>query len=611
MRQYARMLSACIDEMRETYEIFGWVWRELTHPVARHRFLIFIALLGATILLLSLQPLAFSWVITALSTGDIGFLWVALATVASLAIIQEGSSFATNLMRELVFNRNVASIHDRINSRFLAKTLHQHVDESSSLNYANLERAKNRVEQVQSMLLFETSRVCIMLVLSYVLLWSISLVAGAVMTALVAIHVTWSLYLNYRVACDTKEIEQGFRRHNREMVERWEKIVRVKTSGKAASERERLRADFDETLRKDWDFWSWFIKQSALRETIGIVFYLGLIAYGAHLVTSGAWQVGTLVPLFTWSMQLAQNLWYLGHAERQLNEHVPYIKTMKEVLEAPVSFTENEGVRLQGHEPVSVAFNNVGLTYYEGDTAMPVLRNISFQVAPGEKVALIGPSGAGKTTIMKLLLRFMDPTTGEVHVNGRDLRDIQLVSWMEHLGYIAQQPQILDGTIRYNLTFGLSDEDAARITDKELWDVMRLLQIDFGERLTHGLDTRVGRDGVKLSGGQAQRLLIGAAVVKRPSFMLIDEATSSLDSTTERAVQNGLETALSGPTGALIIAHRLSTVRSMCNRFLVLRQIEEVCDGSSQVEASGGSFEELYEYSPTFRMLSSDQGIAI
>lgn len=236
---------------------------------------------------------------------------------------------------------------------------------------------------------------------------------------------------------------------------------------------------------------------------------------------------------------------------------------------------------------------------------------MSFTIHPGEKVALIGPSGAGKTSIMKLLLRFMDPSAGEIWVNGSKLTEVQLSSWMEHVGYIPQQPQVFDGSVRYNLIFGLTEERRRSITDEEIWEVMRLLQIDFGGRLTHGLDTLVGKDGMKLSGGQAQRLMIGAAVIKKPIFMVIDEATSSLDSSTERLVQKGLEEVLSGPTGALIVAHRLSTVRNMCNRFMVLRPLDEVADGASQIEAQASSFEELYVCSPTFKRLADDQHVMI
>ena len=145
----------------------------------------------------------------------------------------------------------------------------------------------------------------------------------------------------------------------------------------------------------------------------------------------------------------------------------------------------------------------------------------------------------------------------------------------------------------------------------KLWQLMQSLKIDFGARLHNGLNTLVGRHGLKLSGGQAQRVMIGAAVAKQPRLMVIDEATSSLDSTTEREVQEGLAEALKEGVTALIVAHRLSTVRNLCDRFVVMRPLEGLQDGESQIEAVASSFEELAKISPTFRQLAEDQGVYI
>ena len=241
---------------------------------------------------------------------------------------------------------------------------------------------------------------------------------------------------------------------------------------------------------------------------------------------------------------------------------------------------------------------------------LPVLRNVSFTIEPGEKAALIGPSGAGKTTIMRLLMRYMDPTAGAILIDGHDLRDVQLSSWLNLIAYVPQQAQVFDGTVRDNLLYRFTDEPIA-VPDEELWTMMRKLKIDFGDRLTAGLDTRVGRHGIELSGGEQQRLMIGAAAMRKPIFMVVDEATASLDATTEKAVQKGLEEVLGTTMGALIITHRLSTVRRLCSKFFVLRDSEGLAPDESQLEATASSFEELYEISPTFRRLADDQGVVI
>jgi len=170
---------------------------------------------------------------------------------------------------------------------------------------------------------------------------------------------------------------------------------------------------------------------------------------------------------------------------------------------------------------------------------------------------------------------------------------------------------VLSGTLRYNLLYGMLPEEREKVTDEMLWDMMRKLEVDFGDRLTDGLDTKVGKKGVKLSGGEAQRVMIAAAVLKNPNMMIIDEATSSLDSTTEKSVQKGLAQVLQSGMSGLIIAHRLSTVRDICDKFVVMRPLGELVNGDSQVEAIGSSFEELWETSPTFRRLATDQGIVI
>ena len=204
----------------------------------------------------------------------------------------------------------------------------------------------------------------------------------------------------------------------------------------------------------------------------------------------------------------------------------------------------------------------------------------------------------------------MDPTSGTILINSHDLRDVRLSSWLNLIAYVPQQAQVFDGTIRDNLLYLFTDERPT-VSDDELWDVMRKLKIDFGDRLTDGLDTRVGRHGIELSGGEQQRLMIGAAAMRKPQFMVVDEATASLDATTEKAVQKGLEEVLGDHIGALIITHRLSTVRRLCSKFFVLRDSEGLAPGEPQLEASANSFEELYEVSPTFRTLADDQGVVI
>ncbi|MBI4121261.1 MAG: ABC transporter ATP-binding protein [Parcubacteria group bacterium] len=600
-----------LSKYRDTWSVLRWVWNELMTPRARKWAITYTVLSGCSLLIFTLQPLVFAWLVNGVSSRSLQLVLVGFGAFASLALLQQGSSLLHHLVREWVINRNTLQLHDRLNELFYEKVLGQH-SQDSRLNYASIEKAKGRVHGLQEMMLFETVQVMLSVLLSLGLMWYLTWEIALVLTLLLFAHIGWSVWLNYHVAVVTTPIEQEFRAQNRQMIERWEKIVRVKTSGKGRAEQERLSTWFNRILELDRKFWFWFIRQSTYRELSGHIVRLLTIGYGVYLVYIGEQEIGFLMPLYTWVTQSVQNMWYFGHAERRINEQIPRLQAMRDALTTPALFSEESGEKVTSEKPIKIRFENVGLCYGEdGGKEIPTLRNISFSIAPGEKVALIGPSGAGKSSIMKLLLRFMDPSEGEIWVNGHQLKDVELVSWMEHVGYIPQDSQVFDGTIRYNLTFGLPERRQETIKDEEIWDVMRLLKIDFGDRLVEGLNTVVGRDGMKLSGGERQRLIAGAAVIKRPIFMIIDEATSSLDSTTEKEVQKGLQEVLSGPCGALIVAHRLSTVRTICDRFVVLRKLEDTPEGESQIEAIASSFEELYRISPTFKQLADDQGIKV
>lgn len=600
--------KAYIREIRNTGGALSWIWKELVGLEGKRWTLLMSVAFVVTALFSTLQPLMFSRAVNLVQDAKLQMLLLACGALASVALVHLISQVTQQLLREKAWNRNMLHLQSKVNELFYEKSLGQHSSEGSLLSHTTIDRAKGRVENVQMLLFFDVGSSLVQLMFVYVLLWTLGPLIGLVATALIMVHVSWSLYLNYHVSTKTEPIEKQFRAHNRQLIERWEKISRVKTSGKSASEHERLSSWFREILDADLSFWSWFITRAALRDALALTVNLAVIGFGVYRVYTGAWPIGTLIPLFAWMTTLYQNLGYIGLAERRLSQQVPFIKSMQRALELPATFAEGAGKALSHTTPISVRFEDVGLSYEDG--THPILEDITFSINPGEKVALIGSSGAGKTSIMKLLLRFTDPSQGAIWINGSRLTDIALPSWMERVGYIPQQAEVFDGTIRYNLTFGLPEERKQTITDEEIWEVMRLLQIDFGTRLSDGLETRVGRNGLKLSGGQAQRLMIGAAVIKKPIFMVIDEATSSLDSTTERLVQKGLETVLSGPVGALIVAHRLSTVRTMCNRFIVLRPHQGAL-GVPQIEADAGSFEELYRSSETFRRLADDQGVVI
>ncbi|MEU0750878.1 ATP-binding cassette domain-containing protein, partial [Streptomyces albogriseolus] len=260
-----------------------------------------------------------------------------------------------------------------------------------------------------------------------------------------------------------------------------------------------------------------------------------------------------------------------------------------EVLQAP-ELEDNEGkaelTALRG----AVTFEGVGHAY-EGDDR-PAVRDFTLDVAPGETVALVGASGAGKSTVLNLVIGFIRPTSGRLLVDGADMNTLDLRTYRRFLSVVPQESILFDGTVRENVAYGMDDADE-RTVRAALRDANAL---EFVERLPQGLDTLVGERGARLSGGQRQRLAIARALIRDPKVLVLDEATSALDTRSEALVQEALARLLRGRT-TFVVAHRLSTVRG-ADRIVVM------ADGAVQ---EVGTHEELLRRGGAYTALHSGQ----
>ncbi|MFZ0058883.1 MAG: ABC transporter ATP-binding protein, partial [Acidimicrobiales bacterium] len=327
--------------------------------------------------------------------------------------------------------------------------------------------------------------------------------------------------------------------------------------------------------------------------------------WGGSMVVHGILELGTLVAMTAYLNRLYGPLTQLSNVNVDVMTALVSFDRVFEVLDLAPMITEREGALDLSHGPATIEFDHVDFSYpsatevslaslesvavLEATDARQVLFDVTFRAEPGQLVALIGPSGAGKTTITHLVARLYDVRSGAVRINGLDVRDVTLDSLRSGVGMVTQDAHMFHDTIRANLLYAKPDA-----TDAELREALAGAQIlSLVDELPEGLDTLVGDRGYRLSGGEKQRMAIARLLLKAPDVVVLDEATAHLDSESEAAVQRALKTALTGRT-SLVIAHRLSTVRD-ADLVLVIDAGRIVERGThDDLIERGGLYAELY-----------------
>jgi len=291
--------------------------------------------------------------------------------------------------------------------------------------------------------------------------------------------------------------------------------------------------------------------------TIGTIGGLILTGYYVHL---GFVTIGQFVTASLWISILSTSFGALNSGYRRLLRESAHIHEYNKIMEESPIFEEN-GMRAFDHSFKMIKFNNITFAYpAEEGSEKNTFYKLQLSLESGKTYALVGHSGAGKTTIIQLLLRAFDPNNGSVEIDDVNLKDIDIKEYRRSIGYVEQQVELFDKSLKYNILFGVT-EDKKEEAGKRLNAVAKLARIDqFFDRLENGYDTVIGEKGVKLSGGERQRVGIARALIKNPSILIFDEATSSLDAENEALIHDAMKDALKGRT-VIIIAHRLSTVR--------------------------------------------------
>jgi ATP-binding cassette subfamily B protein len=460
-------------------------------------------------------------------------------------------------LREAVFarvaQRAVREAALRTFQHLHALGLRFHLDRQTGGLSRVIERGVKGIEFVLAFTMFNILPTLLEILLVCAILWNLFDVWYALATFVTIVsYIGFTLVITEWRIAHRREMNNRDTEANTKAIDSLLNYETVKYFGNEAHEARR----YDSAMRG--------YEEAAVRNTISLsalnVGQAGIIAAGLVVVTvmaaggvvDGTMTIGDFVLVNAYLIQLYLPLNFLGFVYRQIRQSLTDMEAMFNMLDIPPEITDAPDappLRVTGGE---VVFDHVDFGY---DERRPILRDVSFTVSPGKTVAIVGPSGAGKSTISRILFRFYDVAAGGVRIDGQDIRSVTQESLRAAIGIVPQDTVLFNDSIYYNILYGRTDASPA-----EVEEAARLARIhDFIMALPDGYETGVGERGLKLSGGEKQRVAIARTILKQPAILLFDEATSALDTHTEKEIQESLRE-VSSDRSTLVIAHRLSTV---------------------------------------------------
>jgi ATP-binding cassette subfamily B protein len=543
------------DQAKVMRRVFPLLWPQ-GEPALKLRVVIAFALVAVAKVGTVIVPIVYKMVVDAISAAPNAAIVVPVAIILGYGVVRV-AALATEELRDVIFAK-VQERALRLVSVSVLKHLHSlslryHLERQTGGLSRAIERGTDSIEFLLSYLLFHLAPIFLEMVLVAAVLWHYFNFTFAAVTFLVVVF--YAVYtagatqwrMKFRREMNTQDREANAR-----AIDSLLNFETVKYFGNEAHELER----FDEA-KQDY-VWAALANQRALSgfnvgQAIilagGVVIVMLMAAYG---VAAGRMTIGDFVMVNAYLLQLYGPLNMLGWVYRNLRQSFTDIEQMYALLAERSDIEDKPDARPLASGPGRVVFDHVGFWY---DERRPILQDVSFTIPAGKTVAIVGPTGGGKTTIARLLFRFYDPQRGYISIDGQDIKDVMQQSVRHAIGVVPQDTVLFNDSIYYNIAYGDVTADLENVKDA----ARRAQLADFIAKLPDGYLTRVGERGLKLSGGEKQRVAIARVLLKNPEILIFDEATSSLDSRTEHEIQANLRQ-ISAHRTTLIIAHRLSTV---------------------------------------------------